>query len=98
MKKILFYAAIIPSILIVLVQPACNPVECFKRTGNIVKEDMQVADFTTIMINDNVEVLLRNDSSNIVTVEAGSNLIQSIKTEVEGDILKITNENTCNWS
>ncbi|OJJ14151.1 hypothetical protein BKI52_44325 [marine bacterium AO1-C] len=98
MKKILFYIAIIPSILLVLVQPACNPIECFKRTGNIVREDRQVADFTTIMVNDNVELLLRNDSSKIVTVEAGSNLIKSVKTEVEGTILKITNENTCNWA
>ncbi|HAS40339.1 MAG TPA: hypothetical protein DCS93_07660 [Microscillaceae bacterium] len=98
MKKILFYAAIIPSILIVLVQPACNPIECFKRTGNIVTEDRQVADFTTIMVNDNIKLLLRNDSSNTVTVKAGSNLIKSVKTEVEGTILKITNENTCNWA
>mgnify|MGYP001105315894 CR=1 FL=1 len=98
MKKILFYIAIIPSIFIVLVQPACNPAECFKRTGDVVKEDRQVANFTTIMVNDNVRVLLRNDASNTVTVEAGSNLIKSVKTEVEGDILKISNENTCNWA
>jgi len=98
MKKILFYVAIIPSILIVLVQPACNPVECFKRTGSIVTEERQVADFTTIMVNDNIKLLLRNDSSNVITVEAGRNLIKSVKTEVEGSILKITNENTCNWT
>ena len=98
MKKILFYIAIVPSIFIVLIQPACNPAECFKRTGDVVKEDRQVANFTTIMVNDNVRVLLRNDASNTITVEAGSNLIKSVKTEVEGNILKISNENTCNWA
>lgn len=86
------------SSLILLLQSACNPKECFKRTGEIVKEERVLSDFNTLLINDNIEVTLRNDSSKTVIVEAGKNLISSIKTEVEGSILKLTNENTCNWA
>jgi hypothetical protein len=95
MKTNLLYTL---ALLAVLLQNACSPAECFKRTGEIVKEERVVSDFNTLLINDNVEVTLRNDSSNTVIVEAGKNLISSIKTEVEGSILKITNENSCNWA
>lgn len=95
MKTNLLYTL---TLLVVLLQNACSPAECLKRTGEIVKEERVVNDFNTLIINDNVEVTLRNDSSNIVTVETGKNLISSIKTEVEGSILKVTNENTCNWA
>lgn len=95
MKTNLLYTL---ALLVVLLQNACSPAECFKRTGEIVKEERVVSDFNALLINDNVEITLRNDSSNIVIVEAGKNLISSIKTEVEGSILKITNENTCNWA
>ena len=98
MKKIFLYLTVIPCLFIVLIQPACNPTECFKRTGDIVQEERTVNDFTTILVNDNVEIVLRNDSSRTVTVEAGKNLISSVKTVVEGSILKISNENTCNWA
>lgn len=98
MKKLLLYIISIPCLFLLLIQPACNPVECFKRTGNIVKEERIVKDFTSIMVMDNIRVLLRNDNSNKIIIEAGSNLVKAVKTEVEGDILKINNENTCNWA
>lgn len=98
MKKLFLYLTVVPCLFVVLIQPACNPTECFKRTGDVVQEERTVNDFTTIMVSNNVEVVLRNDSSRTVIVEAGKNLVPSIKTVVEAGILKITNENTCNWA
>lgn len=98
MRKLLLYIISVPCLFLLFIQPACNPVECFKRTGNIVKEERIVKDFTSIIVMDNIRVLLRNDNSNKIIVEAGSNLVKSVKTEVEGDILKINNENACNWA
>ncbi|EAY31481.1 hypothetical protein M23134_04314 [Microscilla marina ATCC 23134] len=95
MKKIFLYTL---SLFVLLINHACNPAECLKRTGEIVKEERTVSDFTSILISDNIEVILRNDTIRTITVEAGKNLISSVKTEVKGSILKVTNENTCDWS
>lgn len=71
--------------------------DCFKSTGEITTEIRPLTPFRAIEVNDNVDVYIMQDSILEARVEAGDNLIGKIKTEVVNGILKISNENDCNW-
>jgi hypothetical protein len=76
-----------------------SAVDCFTSTGSIVRESRILPGFDSIVLNDNVNLILTCDSSssNTVTVEAGENLMPGITTEVVNGQLVIHNRNTCNW-
>jgi hypothetical protein len=74
-----------------------NMCDCIKGTGEIIKEKRTVADFTSIEVHDNIYVTLTQDSINSVEVEAGENLLPLIRTNVDGSMLRIENDNKCNW-
>ena len=69
---------------------------CYKSTGNTISELRPLGDFTTIVLNDNIELKLNQSTENTATITSGENLINSINTEVSGDTLFISNENKCN--
>jgi hypothetical protein len=70
---------------------------CFSGTGSITTETRPVEDFDTIIANQNVDIILTQDSVNTLEVEAGSNLLAGITTEVVNRQLTIGNTNKCNW-
>lgn len=74
-----------------------NVGDCFKSTGSIITEIRTSKDFHLIYLNDNVNLVLTQDSTNSVIVEAGENIINSIKTEFENGHLNIKNISSCNW-
>ncbi|WP_299256896.1 DUF2807 domain-containing protein [uncultured Aquimarina sp.] len=67
-----------------------------KIKGNkIVMIEQKILDaFHTILLYDNFEVSLQEDSDNIVTIEADSNLQEHINIEVQDSILKIKSDKT----
>ena len=71
--------------------------DCFKSTGKIITEDRTSSDFHLIYLNDNVNLVITQDSLNSVIVEAGENIISSVKTEFINGHLNITNTSSCNW-
>jgi len=71
--------------------------DCMKSTGEIIFVDRELALFSEIEINNNVNVILTQDTFSSIMVEAGENLIEKITTVVQGDRLVIQNENKCNW-
>jgi hypothetical protein len=70
---------------------------CVSPSGPMTKQVRIVADFSEIMVNDNVNLILTTDSAGPVVVEAGSNLIGGIKTTVGNGALTLSNTNACNW-
>lgn len=75
-----------------------NMCDCIKRTGQIVKETRAITGFDQIVVENNVNVFITEDSVSEVTVEAGENLVKLIKTEVDNHVLYIRNKNRCNWT
>ena len=71
--------------------------DCFKSTGEITEEVREVEKFSKLIIRDNIEIVLSPSSSNLLTVSAGKNLMNKILTEINGDTLIISNNNSCNW-
>lgn len=72
--------------------------DCFVSTGSIVQEERPIGEFQTLVLSNNLNLILRQSNTNRLVVEGGSNLLRKIITEVENDsVLKLSNENRCNW-
>lgn len=74
-----------------------NRCDCIKSTGTTTTTYRNVADFTSISIENKMDIYLTQDSTFEIKVEAGSNLQSLIKTERDGETLKVFNNNKCNW-
>jgi hypothetical protein len=75
-----------------------NACDCIKRTGDIIEDKRSLSGFTQLMIKDNVNVFITQDSVFEVTVEAGKNIAPLIITEVVGTTLVCRNTNRCNFT
>src|SRR3972149_5567093 len=71
--------------------------DCFKSTGDLVREQREVGDFSSMEVYNNVNVVISQDTLNQVIIEAGENLLEEITTEINGATLVIRNNNKCNW-
>jgi len=74
-----------------------NSCDCLKSTGPVVTEKRSLESFHRLEVTKNVIVTLHQDTVEYVEVEAGSHLIDLVKTEVSNGVLRITNDNKCNW-
>ncbi|GAL84992.1 hypothetical protein MYP_2220 [Sporocytophaga myxococcoides] len=91
----LLYIAIISAILL-----SCNKEDswdCVKSTGKIAQERRIVKGSFFIRIEDNINLIFKNNLGDTIIVEAGENLLKKITTDHDGTYLKIKNNNTCNW-
>jgi hypothetical protein len=75
-----------------------NECDCFKRTGDIIRDTRHLWGFDELLIQDNVNVFIIQDSVFEVTVEAGENIAPLITTEVVGTTLVCRNKNRCNFT
>jgi hypothetical protein len=87
-------------ILFILFTTSCekNSIgDCFKSTGPINVVERPVSGFHTVVLKDNIDLELQSSNLNRLTLEAGNNLLNKIKTEVIDSVLIIENNNSCNW-
>jgi len=79
---------------------ACNKEQmddCFTSTGRVAYEKRSLEAFTSAEIIGNYQLIWIEDTSNYIEIEAGTGLLEQIKTTVEFQKLSIENTNTCNW-
>ncbi|MDH7445210.1 head GIN domain-containing protein [Aquimarina sp. 2201CG14-23] len=74
-----------------------NAIDCFQRTGDIIREEVVVTDFTRILVNPNVELIIKQGQDTMVIIETGDNLLEEVSAIVEGDRLVLSNTNDCNF-
>ncbi|MGR6088750.1 MAG: head GIN domain-containing protein [Arcticibacter sp.] len=74
--------------------PFCN---CFESTGSNTSETRIMQPFGTIEVFNNVSVNWHQSNEFKLNVSCGSNLLDGITTDVESGVLKIRNNNRCNW-
>ena len=72
----------------------CN---CLKKTGDEITEIRATNPFTSIEMNNNVDVIIKPDTTYKIQVTCGKNLIDGIQTEVINNRLVVRNINKCNW-
>jgi hypothetical protein len=95
-----FIARFFFAFAMLLLLTTCNKdhlLDCFKSSGNTVTHFRNATPFSNINLKNNVDLILHPDTSFYIKVTAGSNLIDGIITELDGNTLYIRNENKCNW-
>ncbi len=74
-----------------------NMCDCVKTTGKIVTQTRAVSGFTCIHLEDKIDLYMSQGPAFDLKVEAGEHLQSLIKTELDGETLKVVNHNRCNW-
>ena len=93
MKKILY-------ILTLTLFLTCNSEDandCFQTSGAIVQQEIVVSTFEKILVNRDVELVLKQGTAFEVIIETGKNLLNDVEAKVVGDELQLTDNNTCNY-
>ncbi len=87
-------------IILLLILWSCskdNLFDCFKGVGRTVKDERNISHFNGIHLRSDLNLILIQDSTNKIIVEAGENMQDGIKTRFVNNMLDISNENKCNW-
>ena len=90
----------IKAILIIFLIVACNSEDandCFQTSGRLITEEREVTPFSRILVNENVNLIIREGDDFNVSVETGANLINEVEVEVIGDQLVLSDTNDCNF-
>ncbi len=88
-NKSLFLFLILSSIY------SCSKNSCPFNSGSYSRESRNLLPFNEIMLYDKINLILTEDSTQQISVEAGSNLLAGIQTGVENNILTIKDQNHC---
>lgn len=86
------------SIFLVLV--SCNGdnvPDCFQNAGDMVRRPIDVPEFSTITVFENLNVVLEQGGEQQVEVETGEYLFNDVSAVVEDNRLVLRNENSCNY-
>ncbi len=73
-----------------------NANDCLQKTGSIITEEVSVPFFTKIRVNRDVSLVLKEGTTQKVTLQTGENLINDVEFRVVNEQLIITEKNTCN--
>nr|WP_288932396.1 head GIN domain-containing protein [uncultured Allomuricauda sp.] len=74
-----------------------NVPDCFQNEGEIVRVTLDVPEFGTITVFENLNVVLKQGTEQQVEVETGEYLLNDVSAVVEDDRLILRNENSCNY-
>jgi RNase P/RNase MRP subunit p29 len=70
--------------------------DCFQASGSIMETTFPVSGFTQIQIEGEVSLVVKQGAVQEVVIQTGENLLSDVYVNVEGEILVIRDENTCN--
>ena len=74
-----------------------NAPDCFQDTGEIVREEVSVANFNKITVFENITLIVKQGSTQKVEIETGENLRNEVEAIVENGRLLLTDTNDCNY-
>lgn len=74
-----------------------NAPDCFQNAGHIVRVQIDVPQFTTITVFENLNLVLKQGTEQIVEIETGEFLLNEVTAEVEDNRLILRNANSCNF-
>jgi hypothetical protein len=95
MKKIYLTSILFIALVSVVLLPSCR-FHCIKGSGNHTTQNLKLDKFSHIYIEGGYKVVLKQDSSYKVSIEADDNLMQYIHAESDGGELHIHNrKNIC---
>lgn len=93
MKKLIY----IISFFIIFACDSENAGDCFQKTGAIIQEEVVVASFDKILVNRDIELVIKEGATQEVIIETGNNLINDVEAVVLDGKLILTDNNSCNY-
>ncbi|MEE9362989.1 MAG: head GIN domain-containing protein [Cellulophaga sp.] len=75
-----------------------NVPDCFQSSGEVVREEVSVPDFTKITVYPNVQLFLKQGASFKVEIETGKFLRDEVSVNVVDGRLLLKDENNCNFT
>ena len=74
-----------------------NANDCFQTSGSIVQQEVTIDAFEKILVNRDIELIIKEGAEYKVIIETGKNLLNDIKVLVIDNELQLTDNNTCNY-
>ncbi|MBN4047173.1 DUF2807 domain-containing protein [bacterium AH-315-P13] len=71
--------------------------DCFQTSGSIIQQEVEVSAFEKILVNRDVELILKEGTEFEVIIETGKNLLSDVEAKVVDNQLQLTDNNTCNY-
>jgi len=93
MKKIIY-------IVFVVLCMSCdneNAGDCFQTTGSIVQKEVSLEVFNKILVNRDIELIIKEGADQKVIIETGANLLNDVEVAVVDGKLTLTDNNNCNY-
>lgn len=93
MKKIIF----ISILLLLFTCDSENANDCFQKTGAIIQKEVVVDVFNKILVNRDIELIIKDGATPKIIIETGENLLNDVTAFVIDGQLILTDNNTCNY-
>jgi hypothetical protein len=93
MKKL----AYILSLIILIACDSESAGDCFQTKGAAVQQEVVVTSFEKILVNRDVELIVKEGIDYEVVIETGENLLNDVKAIVIDNELQLSDNNTCNY-
>lgn len=71
--------------------------DCIKKEGAIVQREIDLDLFNKIIVFQRVQLFIEKGDIQKVVVESGENLINDVEVKVDGNVLSLIDNNTCNF-
>lgn len=93
MKKVLLNSII----LLVLACAEDKAPDCIQTSGHRTSVEYSLEPFSKILVNENIELVIKEGVDFHISIEAGAHLISDISYAISDDVLSLTDHNLCNW-
>lgn len=74
-----------------------NASDCFQTTGDIIQKEVAVSSFDKILVNRDIELIIKEGAEQKIVIETGKNLINDVEAIVSEGKLILTDNNSCNY-
>ncbi len=71
--------------------------DCLQTAGDTVQQEVITEAFNKILVQEGIEMILREGIDYNVVIETGSNLLNEVEVTVKNNQLVLANTNRCNW-
>jgi len=82
---------------LIIALAGCKKKGCFESSGPTTISLRTAASFTQIDAYDNISIVLKQDTAESITIEAGAHLQPYIKTDIANNTLTLRNNSGCSW-
>lgn len=88
------------NILFLLLVASCskeNANDCIQNAGTTVQQEVSISDFDKILVNRDVELIIKEASEYQVIIETGEYLLNDVEARVVESELQLIDNNSCNY-